>query len=684
MNLKWRVMARGIWLVLAILVLASSRTSAVTNVLVPAGSLWKYLDDGSNQGTAWRAPDFNDSSWTNGFAQFGYGDGDERTLLSFGSNPQNKHVTYYFRTRFLVAGASAYSSIRLRVLRDDGVVVYLNGTNVFRNNLSATYTYLTRASSVISGAAETNFISTNLSAALLHNGTNVLAAEVHQYSVDNADLSFDLELLGVSVVPAVTRGPYLQQGNPTNVIVRWRTDSPSASRVRYGTNLNNLNESASDANAVTEHTVTLAGLRTDTRYFYSIGTLNQTLAGNGSYFFVTAPANPRPTRIWVIGDSGTADERPRSVYTAYTNFTGARYTDLWLMLGDNAYSTGTDAQYQAAVFDMYPELLRQTVLWPTIGNHDTAFSANPPPTLPYFQIFSLPVNGQAGGVPSGTEKYYSYDYGNIHFVCLDAMSSDRLSGGPMCTWLEQDLAANEKDWIIAYWHHPPYTKGSHDSDSEGELIEMRENVVPILEAYGADLVLCGHSHCYERSFLIHGHYGLSGTFDDDDMKVQPGSGREDGTGPYAITASGPDANKGTVYIVAGSSGQATSLQEDAPHSAMYLTASELGSLVLDIDGPVLQAKFLRETGVIDDYFTIIKEDATEVLRIVSYEFNGNTFTLTWNTVPGRYYRIERATDLAPANWNPASSREQAEGSTMSWSAQIGPNQTQAFYRVVRQ
>jgi hypothetical protein len=683
MNLKWRVQARGFWVGVALLVLASPRAWAVTNGLVPVGSLWKYLDDGSNQGTAWRAFDFNDSSWTNGFAQFGYDEGDERTRLNFGPNPNNKYITYYFRTQFPVAGASTYTGLRLRVLRDDGVVVYLNGTNIFRNNLPATFNYLTRASSNVSGAAETNFISTNLSAALLRNGTNVLAAEVHQYSSNSADLSFDLELLGINEVPAVTRGPYLQQGTPTNVIVRWRTDSPCDSQVRYGTNLNELNGIASDTGAVREHIVRLADLRPETKYFYSIGTTEQTLAGDGSYFFITAPASPGPTRIWVIGDSGTADERPRSVYTAYTNFTGARYTDLWLMLGDNAYSTGTDVQYQAAVFDMYPELLRQTVLWPTIGNHDTAFSVDPPSTLPYFQIFSLPVNGQAGGVPSGTEKYYSYDYANIHFVCLDAMSSDRRSDGPMCTWLEQDLAANEKDWLIAYWHHPPYTKGSHDSDSENELIEMRENVVPILEAYGVDLVLCGHSHCYERSFLINGHYGLSGTFDND-MKVQPGSGREDDMGPYTKGISGSEANKGAVYVVAGSSGQATFLQEDAPHSAMFLTLLELGSLVLDIDGPELRAKFLRETGVIDDYFTIIKGGGAGVLRIVSYGTNGNTFALTWNSVPGGRYRVERTISLAPAEWTHATSLMEAVESIMSWSVDIGPNQTQAFYRVVRQ
>ncbi|NJN00766.1 MAG: metallophosphoesterase [Aquincola sp.] len=86
-------------------------------------------------------------------------------------------------------------------------------------------------------------------------------------------------------------------------------------------------------------------------------------------------------RFWVIGDSGTGDQNARAVRDAYRAYAGATYTNLWLMLGDNAYSSGTDAQYQSAVFDIYPDLLRQSVLWPTLGNHDavTAESANQTP-----------------------------------------------------------------------------------------------------------------------------------------------------------------------------------------------------------------------------------------------------------------------------------------------------------------
>ncbi|MCP5055221.1 MAG: hypothetical protein GY937_00685, partial [bacterium] len=101
--------------------------------------------------------------------------------------------------------------------------------------------------------------------------------------------------------------------------------------------------------------------------------------------------------------------------------------------------------------------------------------------------------GEAGGVASNTEAYYSFDFGNVHFVALDSSESDRSPGGEMLSWLTADLAANQQDWTIAFFHHPPYSKGSHDSDTETPLVEMRTNAVPVLEAGGVDLVLTGHS-----------------------------------------------------------------------------------------------------------------------------------------------------------------------------------------------
>ena len=164
----------------------------------------------------------------------------------------------------------------------------------------------------------------------------------------------------------------------------------------------------------------------------------------------------------------------------------------------------------------------------------------------------------------------------------------------MLGWLERDLASTNQPWIIAYWHHPPYSKGSHDSDTEIELVQMRENVLPILEAAGVDLVLSGHSHSYERSFLIDGHYGPSSTFSAA-MKKNGGSGRADGAGAYRKSTFGMAPHEGTVYVVAGTSGQASAGALDYP--AMYTSMSVPGSFVVDVNGNRLDATFLDSTGV---------------------------------------------------------------------------------------
>jgi hypothetical protein len=388
--------------------------------------------------------------------------------------------------------------------------------------------------------------------------------------------------------------------------VRWRTNVATNSRVSVGTTQGSLTSDFDNATLTTEHEVTVSGLSPFTKYFYSVGTTSQTLAGNdANHFFISSPngGTSVPTRIWVLGDSGTADTNAQAVRNAYLNFTPTIATNLWLMLGDNAYENGTDSEYQVAVFDMYPTILRQSVLWPTIGNHDTAQSSNPPASLPYFAMFTLPTNAEAGGMASGTEKYYSFDYGNIHFICLDSMTSDRSVTGPMATWLRADLASSTRQWTIAFWHHPAYSKGSHNSDTESNLVQMRQNFLPILEEAGVDLVLAGHSHSYERSFLIDGHYGLSSTFTNA-MKLDGGSGRADETGAYSKTTLGPGSHEGAVYAVAGSSGQISG--GTLNHPAMFISLNNLGSMILDVNGNTLDAKFLRENGAIADFFRIVK------------------------------------------------------------------------------
>ncbi len=273
------------------------------------------------------------------------------------------------------------------------------------------------------------------------------------------------------------------------------------------------------------------------------------------------------------------------------------------MVGDNAYNDGKDSEYQQNMFNIYPTMLSKSVIWPAFGNHDGHSANSNTETGPFYNIFSLPRNAEAGGIASGTEAYYAFDFANIHFVCLNSHDIIRTQTGPMLQWLTQDLANNTQDWTIAYWHHPPYSKGSHDSDRETELIQMRQNALPILEANGVDLVISGHSHSYERSFLLDQHYGMSGTLDSS-MILDSGDGRSDGDGNYAKSTVGSAAHEGTVYVVAGSSGKTGG--GSLNHPAMYISRNMLGSVVLDVDGDQLDLTFLDKNVNRQDYFTMIK------------------------------------------------------------------------------
>jgi calcineurin-like phosphoesterase family protein/purple acid phosphatase-like protein/PKD domain-containing protein len=409
-----------------------------------------------------------------------------------------------------------------------------------------------------------------------------------------------------ALAQSVSRGPYLQMGSPTSVVIRWRTGSATNSRVRFGTSLSSLTGVVDVSTSTTEHQVRLTGLTPDTRYFYSVGSTTQVQAGGDPLHFFRTPPNVgtrRPYRIWVLGDSGTADSSQRAVRDAYNTFNGNRYTDLWLMLGDNAYDDGTDAEYQAAVFDIYPKWLRQSVLWPTLGNHDGHSASSSSLSGPYYNIFTLPRAGEAGGVNSGTEAYYSFDFGNIHFICLNSQDVSRSTSGAMLTWLRQDLQNNTRDWTIAFWHHPPYSKGSHDSDDESQLVDMRRNALPILESEGVDLVLAGHSHSYERSYLLDGHYGSSSSLTGA-MKLDSGNGRSEGNGAYSKPTLGPGTHEGAVYVVAGTSGKTAG--GSLNHPAMFLSLNTLGSLVIDVNGSQLTAQFLNSSGSVRDHFTIVK------------------------------------------------------------------------------
>ena len=167
-------------------------------MLSPAGAVWRYLDDGTNPGALWATPGFRDAAWRTGAAQLGYGDGDEATVVRYGADPARKNITTYFRRTFTVADPSAWRFVVLRLLRDDGAAVYLNGREARRDVLpEGALTPATLASLTVAAPEEGVFHERLVDPSLLVAGENTLAVELHQAAPDSSDLSFDLELVGL-------------------------------------------------------------------------------------------------------------------------------------------------------------------------------------------------------------------------------------------------------------------------------------------------------------------------------------------------------------------------------------------------------------------------------------------------------------------------------------------------------
>lgn len=605
-------------------------TPNMTTTTFPVAKLseWKYLDDGSNQDTAWRAPAFADATWAFGPGKLGYSD-NAVTTVSFGPNASSKYITTYFRKQFNVTNLSTLAdSLDLNILRDDGAIVFINGVEVVRSNMPAgTYNYTTFSTDIVDGANESIYFPYTISKNVLVNGLNTIAVEIHQRDGTSSDLGFDMELVEhvIPAAPSLIRGPYLNSGTPTSMVIRWRTDLPTNSKVMLGATSTALTQIVTDTTPVTEHIVKVSGLNPYTKYYYNVGSTTQLLQGDAANFFSTLPLQGTADtllRIGVIGDCGNNSTNQRSVRDQLSTYLGSNYMNGWILLGDNAYSSGFDAEYQAEFFNIYKDqFLKQNPLYPAPGNHDYGNSTSSPTVTnhalaPYYQNFSMPDSGEAGGTASNNPAFYSYNIGNVHFLSLDSYGKESDAShlydttGQQVQWIKQDLANNtNKGWVVAYWHHPPYTMGSHNSDSEGDLVSIRQNFIKILERYGVDLILCGHSHDYERSKLMKGHYGNEASFDASVHNLSNSSGLYNGTinsCPYIKDSA--SNYQGTVYVVSGSAGQLGGSQAGYPHDALpYSDATHGGSMILEVKGNRLDAKWICADGQIRDNFTMMKD-----------------------------------------------------------------------------
>lgn len=286
---------------------------------------------------------------------------------------------------------------------------------------------------------------------------------------------------------AVRRQPYLQQVTTSSAILGWVMNEPNVLEVKISKPSGGVVERASavvDDYALrtateTQMWSTSSQLEPATTYCYEL--VDSAQAYSAPTGFRTAPAadSPDPVRFLAFGDSGGGGSDQYALLEQM-------YTvpfDLMIHTGDLAYDDGTIAQYEETVFGVYGDLFRNIPFFPASGNHDYRTMSG----APFRDVFNLP--GTSG------EKWYSYDWGRVHFVALDTEADYRTQAA----WLDTDLAATQAAWKIIYLHKPPYSSGSHGSDTG-----LRAALEPVLARHGVQLVLAGHDHNYERIRPQHG------------------------------------------------------------------------------------------------------------------------------------------------------------------------------------
>lgn len=376
-------------------------------------------------------------------------------------------------------------------------------------------------------------------------------------------------------------GPYVQNTSQNKAVVIWYTKNSESGFLRYGQQPGEwINTVATPSGTV--HRVEVANLNRNTKYYYEVGADNRVYATGTPYFFRTHPrvGAPVPFRFFAFGDFGDGSDEQLS--TAAQLMQQDAKHQFALLLGDIIYNSGGRENYLKDYFPVYQDLIRHSVWWPALGNHDIKSNQG----AAYFEFFETPANN-----PAKVENYYSFDYANAHFISLDRellFTGNDLQ--QQLDWVRQDLAAAKsrgQTWLIAMWHRPPYTAGSHNDDEE-----TQEAFVPIMDEYSVDLVLCGHSHAAERSFLLSNHNIVNQS-----------------RNSYAKKGFAP----GAIYVVSGAGGKTGDVD---PHALMaFQLGNVTGFTSIYINGDTLIGQWIDDKGEIKDNFTIIKAGdgaATEI------------------------------------------------------------------------
>ncbi len=403
---------------------------------------------------------------------------------------------------------------------------------------------------------------------------------------------------------AYTRYPWVNLVTQNSVVIAWQTDVPTTGEVRYSDDLS-YGFSATHPGTATDHAVEITSLADDNYYFYQVisGTDTLTLDNN---VFHTRPVADYPFSFLAFGDLGRAT--PAQIALAARADT--LVAEFGILTGDIIYEAGEAANFTPQYFDIYRPTIARIPFYTALGNHDEGTNGG----QPYLDAFYLPSNN-----PATTERYYSFDYGNAHFVCLEVVNENTTPDAAMLTWLDQDLQASPAYWKFVYFHVPAYSNsGGHGGDAT-----IAAALEPIFINRGVDVVFQGHNHFYTRTYPLNA-----------------GAPQNQSDEPNYVNPNGP------VWITTGGGGRALYAITTPLSSIEANSASKYHLVYCTVVDNVLYLFAIDENGIPFDGATITKT-ATTAIALADLEATGDAdaVTLRWRRVDGGTdggFHVERA------------------------------------------
>jgi len=384
---------------------------------------------------------------------------------------------------------------------------------------------------------------------LLEVRTDSTSLQVGPFAVDNQS---------ISTTAGLSRRPYLQSTDQTSTWIRWRTLGARDGDVEFG-ETPALGRVAVGAGASEDHEVQLTGLQPGTRYYYRL--VSQGLPITPRYTFETAPDASQGTfSFLVVGDSGMNNQAQLDV----ANQMATEDADFFIHTGDVVYPAGgvgaAVQEYDYRYFRPYQAFLSRIPSFPVVGNHDLYGLFG----QPFRDAFTLPSNGTGGNLE---ELYYSFEWGDSKFIAIESNTLFQYSAtGSHMNWLSRELRQNTKKWVVVYLHAPLYSAGKH-----GDNTALQNNLGPLLENYGVDLLIAGHDHNYER------------------------------TKPIKAFNTDP-SYPGLVHVVTGGGGAA--LRPVTPNANTDVAISAYHYMRFSVAGDTMTGEAVTETGAVLDRFQI--------------------------------------------------------------------------------